>query len=152
VRGQMLATEPDADPVAGRPVYTDSGYVYWRQLADRRVLVGGFRNRALAEEVGFDDTPTEKIQALLDKQLADIRVTAAVTNRWAGIMGFTPDRLPLVGALPGQPGVHVCAGYSGHGMGFAFNSARVLAGSILGSEPLPGWLDPARPGALSAGV
>ncbi len=150
VRGQMLATEPGADPVAGRPVYTDHGYVYWRQLADRRVLVGGFRNRALADEVGYDDIPTDAIQEHLDRQLAEIHVATPVTNRWAGIMGFTPDRLPLVGAVPGAPGVHICGGYSGQGMGFAFNGARVLAGSILGSEPLPSWLDPGRPGATGS--
>ncbi len=40
VRGQMLATEAGADPIAGRPVYTDAGYVYWRQLADRRGVLG----------------------------------------------------------------------------------------------------------------
>jgi glycine/D-amino acid oxidase-like deaminating enzyme len=148
VRGQMLATEAGADPVAGRPVYTDSGYVYWRQLPDRRVLVGGFRHRALADEVGYDETPTEAVQAHLEAQLADLDVTTAVSHRWAGIMGFTPDTLPLVGPVPGAPGVFICAGYSGHGMGFAFNCARLLAGSMLSAESVPGWLSPARPGVV----
>ena len=148
VRGQMLATEPGADPVAGRPVYTDSGFVYWRQLPDRRVLVGGFRHRALADEVGFDETPTQAVQAHLQAQLADLDVTTAVSHRWAGIMGFTPDNLPLVGPVPGAPGVFICAGYSGHGMGFAFNCARLLAGSMLSSDMVPGWLSPVRPGVV----
>lgn len=148
VRGQMLATEAGADPVAGRPVYTDSGFVYWRQLADRRVLVGGFRHRALADEVGYDDTPTAAVQAHLDAQLAGLDVAAAVSHRWAGIMGFTPDSLPLVGPVPGAPGVYISGGYSGHGMGFAFNCARLLAGSMLSSDEVPGWLSPARPGAM----
>jgi gamma-glutamylputrescine oxidase len=139
VRGQMLATEA-AQPLTDRPVYTDDGFVYWRQLADRRVLVGGFRNRALAREVGYDDRPTEAIQSHLDVYLQGLGVSAAVTHRWAGVMGFTPDGLPLVGALPEAPGVYLCAGYSGHGMGFAFNCARLLADSILGGAPLPGWL------------
>ena len=146
VRGQMLATEAGADPVAGRPVYTDSGFVYWRQLADRRVLVGGFRHRALADEVGYDDHPSTAVQGHLDAHLRGLGVTAAVTHRWAGVMGFTPDGLPLVGALPGMAGVYICAGYSGHGMGFAFNCARVLADSILGGAAPPAWFDPGRLG------
>jgi glycine/D-amino acid oxidase-like deaminating enzyme len=149
VRGQMLATEAGADPVAGRPVYTDSGFVYWRQLPDRRVLVGGFRHRALADEVGYDETPTEAVQAYLEGQLADLDVATAVSHRWAGIMGFTPDSLPLIGPVPGAPGVFICAGYSGHGMGFAFNCARLLAGSMLSSDKLPHWLSPARPGVVA---
>jgi glycine/D-amino acid oxidase-like deaminating enzyme len=146
VRGQMLATEAGADPVAGRPVYTDSGFVYWRQLADRRVLVGGYRHRALADEVGYDDTPTEAVQAHLDAQLGELNVSAAVTHRWAGIMGFTPDNLPLVGPVAGAPGVFISGGYSGHGMGFAFNCARLLAASMLGPGEVPGWLSPGRLG------
>jgi glycine/D-amino acid oxidase-like deaminating enzyme len=148
-RGQMLATEADADPVAGRPVYTDSGFVYWRQLADRRVLVGGYRHRAIAEEVGYDDTPTEAVQVHLDARLAELGVAAPVSHRWAGIMGFTADALPLVGPAPGAPGVFISAGYSGHGLGFAFNCARLLAGSLLGSGEVPVWLSPARPGAAA---
>lgn len=139
VRGQMLATEA-AQPVSERPVYTEHGFVYWRQLVDRRVLIGGFRHRALADETGYDERPTQAVQRHLDAHLHALGVTAPVTHRWAGVMGFTPDGLPLVGPVPGAPGVYLCAGYSGHGMGFAFNCARLLADSILGAALLPGWL------------
>ena len=143
VRAQMLATE-STTPVADRPVYTDGGYVYWRQLVDERVILGGFRHRAMREEVGYDEQPTATIQGHLDEQLQALAVAAPVTHRWAGVMGFTPDALPLVGAVPGSTGVYICAGYSGHGMGFAFNCARVLAASMLGGAAAPAWLDPAR--------
>jgi glycine/D-amino acid oxidase-like deaminating enzyme len=146
VRGQMLATGA-AGPVTDRPVYTEHGFVYWRQLVDRRVVVGGFRHTALADEIGYDERPTEAVQRHLDAYLPSLGLTAAVTHRWAGVMGFTRDGLPLVGAVPGAPGVHVCAGYSGHGMGFAFNCARLLADSILGGAPPPGWLSPSRAAA-----
>jgi glycine/D-amino acid oxidase-like deaminating enzyme len=45
-------------------------------------------------------------------------------------MGFTADELPLVGELGGRPGVYVCGGYSGHGMGFAFDCARRVAEAL----------------------
>jgi glycine/D-amino acid oxidase-like deaminating enzyme len=51
-------------------------------------------------------------------------------NRWAGIMGFTESGLPLVGPVGGMKGVYSCAGFNGHGMGFAFMSAKRLSDSL----------------------
>jgi glycine/D-amino acid oxidase-like deaminating enzyme len=148
----MLLTAPVADQVADRPVYSDRGYRYWRQLADGRVTLGGWRNTAFDDEVGFDDQPTTAVQARLDAHLRGVLgVDAPVERRWAGTMGFTPDRLPLVGPVPGLPGVFVCAGYSGHGMGFAFEAARLLVDHVVDGSPLPGWLLPNRDAASVPG-
>ena len=143
VRAQMLATAPGAAALTERPVYSDHGYRYWRQLEDGRVLLGGFRNTAFEVEVGDDDLPTDALQARLDEHLARLATATAVTHRWAGTMGFTPDELPLVGPVPGMAGTLVCGGYSGHGMGFAINAVEVLAASLSGAA-IPSWLDPAR--------
>lgn len=148
VRAQMLATAP-SDRRLGVPVYAEWGHRYWRQRDDGAVLVGGFRHRALAEEVGLDATPTERVQRLLDGQLRELGVEAAVTHRWAGIMGFSDDGLPLTGLAPGVARLHVCAGYTGHGLGFALHAARALSGHLLDSTPLPAWIDVARTAALS---
>jgi len=132
VRAQMLGTAPQPRRLVSRPTYSDRGFRYWRQLADGRLLVGGFRHQALEEEVGYEAVPTARIQALLDGQLRRLGGQAPVTHRWAGIMGFTKDELPLVGPVPDRPNVHVCGGYSGHGMGFAFQCARQLADELTG--------------------
>jgi glycine/D-amino acid oxidase-like deaminating enzyme len=55
---------------------------------------------------------------------------ANVTHRWAGTMGFTESGLPLVGPVDGLPNVYLCAGFNGHGMGFAFISAKTLVESL----------------------
>ncbi len=144
VRAQMLATAPVA-PCILRPVYAEWGHRYWRQCDDGSVLVGGFRHRALSDEVGFDVTPTKAVQAHLDEQLAVLAGGARVTHRWAGTMGFSPDGLALVGLVDGARHVHVCAGYTGHGMGFAVNAASALVRRMLDGEPPPRWLDAARP-------
>jgi glycine/D-amino acid oxidase-like deaminating enzyme len=39
-------------------------------------------------------------------------------------MGFTESGLPFAGPLEGMPNVHLCAGFTGHGMGFAFMTAK----------------------------
>ena len=145
VRAQMLASAP-APPLIPRPVYAEWGHRYWRQRDDGAVLVGGFRNRATAEEAGYDVVTTPLIQSHLDGQLRDLGVIADVTHRWAGTMGFSEDGLPVVGRAPGCRRVHVCAGYTGHGMGFAVNAASVLARNVLDHDVRPAWLDAARLG------
>src|SRR6202043_3101491 len=88
VRAQMLATAPFGTRVAERPTYADHGYQYWRQLPTGEVLAGGYRDRAPAEELGYDLATTATIQGHLDRHLAGLGVTAPVTHRWAGTMGF----------------------------------------------------------------
>ncbi|MDQ6855861.1 MAG: FAD-binding oxidoreductase [Candidatus Dormibacteraeota bacterium] len=143
VRAQMLASAPASRSIP-RPVYAEWGHRYWRQRDDGTVLVGGFRNRAVAEEVGYELATTPLLQAHLDTQLRALGVSAPVTHRWSGTMGFSEDGLPLVGRSPGGQRIHVCAGYTGHGMGFAVHAASALARNILDGDGLPGWLDVAR--------
>lgn len=145
VRAQMLATAGDPGAALGPPAYAEWGYRYWRQLADGRVLVGGMRHQARAEEVGTVCRPTATIQAHLDGELRDLGVAAPVRHRWAGIMGFSPDGLPLAGPLPSSPGVLLLGGYTGHGMGFAVHAAHCLVSHVVDGTSIPGWLDAARP-------
>jgi len=55
---------------------------------------------------------------------------AEVTHRWAGLMGFTETGLPLVGPVEGMRNVYLCAGFNGHGMGFAFMTAKKVVDSL----------------------
>ena len=144
VRAQMLASAPVATPLVERPTSADRGFQYWRQRADGRVLVGGYRNLALDQEVGYDERPTDFLQQHLERHLRQLGVEEPVTHRWAGTMGFTDDELPLVGAVPGMPGVYVCGGYTGHGWAFAFQVAKLLAEQLRGGPSPPEWLRPER--------
>ena len=129
VRGQMLATAPTR-PVFARPAYARRGYQYWRQRADGRVLVGGWRDMAVDGEVGEDEHPTEKVQQHLDAFLAAHGIDAPVTHRWAGTMGFSHDALPYVGRT--GPRLFVCGGFTGHGMAFGPVSAEMIATLVSG--------------------
>jgi gamma-glutamylputrescine oxidase len=142
VRGQMLATAPTA-PVFERPAYANRGYQYWRQTHDGRVLVGGWRDTAVDEEVGEDERITERIQNQLESFLNDQGVTAPVTHRWAGTMGFSHDALPYIGRI--ADGVFVCGGFTGHGMSFGPASAELVAALVRGSTHADAELfDPSR--------
>ncbi len=142
VRGQMLATAPTA-PVFARPAYANRGYRYWRQTSDGRVLVGGWRDTAVGEEVGEEERTTDVIQKQLEAFLHERGITAAVTHRWAGTMGFSHDALPYVGRI--APGVFVCGGFTGHGMALGPASAELVAALVRGgTHPDAGLFDPLR--------
>lgn len=142
VRGQMLATAPTR-PVFARPAYAKRGYQYWRQRADGRVLVGGWRDSAIEAEVGEDEAPTARVQAHLDAFLRERGIDAPVTHRWAGTMGFSHDALPYVGEV--APRLFVCGGFTGHGMAFGPSSAEIVAALVRGrSHPDADLFDPAR--------
>jgi gamma-glutamylputrescine oxidase len=129
-RAQMVATAPESTVIADMPVYSNYGYRYWRQLATGEVLLGGWRDASLETEKTYDDEPTAEIQRHLEGGLADLHVKAPVTHRWAGTMGFTESGLPMSGPLEGMSNVYICAGFTGHGMGFAFMTAKRVAESI----------------------
>ncbi len=129
-RAQMLASAPVPSSVCERPTYSHFGYRYWRQLPGGEVLIGGWRDTSMAAEVGYEAEPTPGIQSHLEARLNRMSPRAQVTHRWAGIMGFTESGLPMIGPVEGMKNVHICAGYNGHGMGFAFMSAKQLVATL----------------------
>jgi gamma-glutamylputrescine oxidase len=129
-RAQMLATGPESRSLVDMPVYSNYGYRYWRQLATGEVMIGGWRDTALETEKADDAEPTPEIQEHLDRAVRDLGVAAPVTHRWAGTMGFTESGLPIAGTLEGMRNVYLCAGFTGHGMGFAFMTAKMVAEMI----------------------
>ena len=129
-RAQMLASAPVRSSVCDLPTYSHHGYRYWRQLGSGEVLIGGWRDTSMETEIGYEDEPTPGIQAHLESKLEQLSPSARVTHRWAGIMGFTESGLPLVGPVEGMKNVYLCAGYNGHGMGFAFMSAKQLVATL----------------------
>ena len=59
-----------------------------------------------------------------------LNADVAISHSWAGIMGFTGDRDPFVGGVPGAPGQFVAAGFSGHGMPRCHPAAHLLAAQV----------------------
>ena len=40
---------------------------------------------------------------------------ATIMRAWAGLYEMTPDQMGIISAVPGMAGLHVVAGFSGHG-------------------------------------
>jgi len=152
VRGQVLATAPVGQRLFGHLFYANEGFEYWRQTPAGRVVLGGLRRLALQEEVGTEDRLHPRIQEALEAYLRDLGVPpeVPVTHRWSGAIGISTDHLPLIGPVPGSPGLFLAAGYTGHGLAFAFLAGRMVAQLVAtGDTEYPRTLFPQR--VLGAG-
>ncbi len=147
-RGQIIATDPVSEQLFPCPCSADEGYQYWRQLPEGRLVVGGWRNRSFDTELQtYDETPNERVQQHLDTFVHETLNLPHVNiaNRWAGIMGFTADSLPLIGRLPGVPNCYIAGGYTGHGNAFAIHAAKLVSDLVQGKmNPDVKLFDPAR--------
>jgi gamma-glutamylputrescine oxidase len=135
-RGQMLATEPISERLFDCPIYAHYGYQYWRQFPDGRLLVGGWRDQ-LADHDQIDPTqaPTDAVQQHLEGFLyktLGLPTSTEITHRWAGLMAFTPNSLPVVGRAPGSKHIYLSGGYTGHGNALAVRCARLVADLAFG--------------------
>ena len=145
-RGQMIACAPLDQRLFDRPHYARQGFDYWQQLPDGRVLLGGFRDVSIMDELTDVEETTPTIQASLERFLGElIGEPPRITHRWAGIFGLTQDMLPLAGRIPGRERIWVAAGYSGHGNIPGFACGELVADAILGQDsPQLELLDPVR--------
>ena len=145
-RGQVIASQPLGRMLYDRPHYARQGFDYWQQLPDGRILLGGFRDVSIMDELTDVEETTPTIQSSLESflwELAGERVP--ITHRWAGIFGLTQDMLPLVGRVPGRERIWVAGGYSGHGNVLGFACGELVADALLGRDtPQLALLDPAR--------
>ena len=147
-RGQVIVSEPLDGVLYDRPHYARQGFDYWQQLADGRVLLGGFRDVSIMDELTDVEQTTPTIQSSLESFMHElVGAQVEITHRWAGIFGLTQDMLPLVGPVPGRDGrVWVAGGYSGHGNVLGFACGQLVADALLGdaSSPQLELFDPAR--------
>ncbi len=146
MRGQVYVTEP-APIIFDTAGYSHHGYWYYRQVPESgrpgygRWLMGGGRHLHFdAENHNLSETPSEPVQADLEAwtarhfpEFSDV----PIAHRWAGVMGFTPDGLPLVGRLPAHQRVGFAVGFNGHGMGLGILVARQALELLVENKSSP---------------
>jgi len=136
-RLQMLATAPTDEMRTRFAVYSRYGYEYWQQLDDGRVALGGMRDRGGEGEWTDVAEPAEPVQSLLEAHLRQrLKVKAAITHRWAGSVGYTPDGLPVFEEV--RPRVWAIGGYSGTG-----NVVGAICGRAIAQVVVDGHADDA---------
>ncbi|WP_245395156.1 NAD(P)/FAD-dependent oxidoreductase [methane-oxidizing endosymbiont of Gigantopelta aegis] len=124
------------DPVIGAA----SRKLSFKQMQNGTVIIGG----ALVAKLDFDTEHTEinwpqmakSAKTVLDffPQLKNTRIVRA----WAGIEGFTPDNLPIIGRSQRFDSVYHAFGFSAHGFQLSPIIGKIMAELIdTGKTDLP---------------
>ncbi len=129
-RSLVFVTDPLDAIVLERPCYADYGYEYCRQLPDRRLLLGAWRRRSASnQETEMGDVVRDGLLRLASRHFPDVDIRNV--TRQSGVMGFTSDSLPLVGALPNLPQAYFAVGFGGRGLAWTFVAAERLVNLML---------------------
>lgn len=153
-RGQMSALKP-LPPLAGNNrLQTSLGFLgdglddYLIQRPNEsggHLMFGGGRQQGPSIGVTDDSVLEVKTAKYLRTRLVEtlglrdgdgtLNTEFEAANEWTGIMGFSRDERPWVGAVPGMTNVFMSAGYTGHGMPNTWlcgkTVARMAAASFL---------------------
>jgi glycine oxidase len=131
-KGQMLAVSlPPAFPLK-TVVRTPSIYIVPRAAGPdtTRTIIG-----ATIEDAGFDKTvhahDIAHLRDLAARLLPEI-AHAPQLEAWAGLRPSTPDGLPLLGPMPGQPHRFLATGHYRNGILLAPATAHVMAQLLTG--------------------
>lgn len=148
-RGQMLAfdaSDLNASDGLRYAYYANHGSEYFRCADPQTIIFGGWRKHFADEERTLDTDTSTGVQSGLERFAHRVMGRELkVVHRWAGTMGFTPDGLPLAGtAFRGDSRVWICAGFTGHGMSMAHETANLVIEAMMGGQQLPSIFDPQR--------
>ncbi|MBC7416135.1 MAG: FAD-binding oxidoreductase [Herminiimonas sp.] len=119
-RGQILVTEPIADLAWAGCHHVDEGFYYFRNVGNR-ILLGGARNLDFVGERSTKLQTTDLIQTALQTMLEQVILpgrSVRIDYRWAGLMGFTTDKQPIVCEVSPR----VALGFGCNGMGVALGA------------------------------
>ncbi|KAI8817133.1 FAD dependent oxidoreductase [Fimicolochytrium jonesii] len=141
VKNQVIVTKPlSPPPPFDLCITANNGYEYLSTREDGRIVLGGMRHLVTPSmEVGNGDDAhlhpevSKALRSYIPDRFPMLKKQGVeVEMEWAGIMGFSGDRLPFVGPVPRNPGMFVSAGFSGHGMPRAFLSGKAVAEMVAG--------------------
>ena len=116
-RGQVLLTEPVKGLKLKGSFHFDEGFYYFRNLGNR-VLLGGARNKFIAEEETFSTDTSDSVQQELERFLKEIILPKnpyQVAMRWSGTMAIGNEKKPIVRRINER----LCCAVRMSGMGVA---------------------------------
>ncbi len=140
-RGQMLAIKPHkkSDARLEFAYYINHGSEYVRSAPDDQIIFGGARTYYEVHEANAADGISDEVQSRLESFVKELLTDEyEVTARWSGIMGFSPDGMPIIGQVPihtlENKNIWYCGGLTGHGMSMGYITARHAIGVMLDGE------------------
>jgi len=140
-RGQMLAIKPHdrADSKLEFAYYLNHGSEYVRSAPGDQIIFGGARTYHADHEATAADEVSDEVQARLESFVKELITTDYdIAARWSGIMGFSPDGMPIIGQVPihtlENKNVWFCGGLTGHGMSMGYQTARHAISVMLDGQ------------------
>ncbi|CAG9941560.1 unnamed protein product [Clonostachys rosea f. rosea IK726] len=125
--------------------FNEWDFDYLIPRADGSIVVGGAR-RAYLQHLddwygNVDDSSLIKraenyFDGYMQRHFRGWENSGAVTDQvWTGVMGYSSDRLPRIGAVPGRDGIFIMAGFTGHGMPQIFLAAKGISQMVMKGCP-----------------
>lgn len=100
-------------------------------------MLPGTRVAGMAEFAAPDDPPNPRLKALIRRvakaMVPDLDLTDA--QDWMGVRPAFPDSLPVIGAIPGQPGLFAAFGHGHCGFMMAPRTGRLIADLVQDRTP-----------------
>jgi glycine oxidase len=146
VKGQRLLVRHPGR-VLGMTAFGDHCYLVPK--AGGHVLIGATEEPG----AGFDTRVTLEAIGRLARSASALLPALGGTeliHAWAGLRPATPDRLPVLGRLPGFERVWVASGHHRNGVLLSALTAKLLAEAITAGASLPAACAPERLNARSA--
>lgn len=116
-RGYIFVTK-EIDNLAWKGTFHyDKGYVYFRNIGDNRILLGGGRNVDIESEATTDFGINHSIKNYLIEfanEKLKLPKNWQIEQEWSGIMGFTESKSPMVEKI--SDNCLLVAGLSGMGV------------------------------------
>lgn len=137
LRRTIVVTEVRPEAPADLPVVMDAGGSLYFKPDGGRLWISPHDE---TPDVPHDVQPDEMDMAVaLDRfeQMCDWPIRR-LASKWAGLRTFAPDRLPVIGPDPGEPGFFWCVGQGGWGIQTAPAAAALGAALLLGEAPEAG--------------
>lgn len=141
-RHQVVTLKTDRPYEAEWPMLKDlttPDKIYCRAAGGGSLLVGTGDHGdpitdadALTDEI--EEAHVARIRKLLARRIPSFR-SARMADGWTGPYDITPDWNPILGPVPGHPGLHVAVGFGGHGFKLAPTLGESLAQTLLELEP-----------------
>jgi len=152
-RTLTFSTEPMNEIVLEQPccVNTSGGdYKYCRQLPDRRLLLSdrhrpshnlSRQSNGERDMAGLNDAAKDRLTRFTRHYFPEVKIDNVDLE--SGVLGLTPDGLPLIGRLPDRRQVHFAIGLGGQGLAWAIVIAERVVKFLL-HDIDPGILSAAR--------
>ncbi|KAH7309817.1 FAD dependent oxidoreductase [Stachybotrys elegans] len=125
--------------------FNEWDYDYLIPRVDGSIIVGGARRTYLehlqqwygnVDDSKLMDVGRDYFDGYMQRNFRGWENSGAYTDKvWTGVMGYSADRLPRIGKIPGRQNMFIMGGFTGHGMPQIFLAAKGLSRMVSDDTP-----------------